>query len=728
MAKRTQPPWHVEALKETPPLRLFNSLTRKKEVFLPKNGKQVQWYSCGPTVYDAAHMGHARSYISFDILRRVLSEYFGYNVMYVMNITDIDDKIIRRARKEYFYKQYIAESSEKPLEKILEDTKSSLEHLVQKVQNASDPSMRQMLDKLADDIGVAIDKVQKSIEQNDPSILRSSIQEMLVLAKDPLGDILDKQLSTTIENNSIFFDLPAYWEQKFHEDMDSLNILRPDVVTRVSEYVPEIIAYIQQIISNGLAYVSNQSVYFNVNVFDSKENHSYAKLVPEAYGDLKSLEEGEGELSEHKEKRSPNDFALWKSSKPGEPAWDSPWGKGRPGWHIECSVMASAICGNSLDIHTGGVDLKFPHHDNEIAQAEAYFDNDCWVRYFLHSGHLTIAGCKMSKSLKNFITIGDALKEYSARQLRFAFLLHSWRDTLDYSKNTMDIALSYEKMFMEFFLNVKDIIQSMNDSRSSDRFLKWNDAEKHLNEIFFATKEAVHYALCDNIDTRTALEKIKECITDCNIYMKGAQVNAHLLKNISLYITSILKIFGVVTEKETIGFSAMKATDSDNTETVLMPYLKVLGEFRDEVRLKAKEAKNISILECCDKLRDDKLPELGVRLEDREGKPSAIKLVDKQILLKEKEERERIKLLKEEEKAKRLAKKAEKEAQKLIDPKIMFIHMKDKYSAWDDDGLPTHDVDGKELSKNSRNKLKKLQMAQEVKYSASQQHSETQVN
>lgn len=149
------------------------------------------------------------------------------------------------------------------------------------------------------------------------------------------------------------------------------------------------------------------------------------------------------------EKKSVIDFALWKSSKAGEPWWDSPWGKGRPGWHIECSVMASAICGESLDIHTGGVDLKFPHHDNELAQAEAYFNNSHWVRYFLHSGHLTIAGCKMSKSLKNFITIQDALKKNSSRQLRLAFLLHSWKDTLDYSDNTMNMAVQYEK-----FLNV----------------------------------------------------------------------------------------------------------------------------------------------------------------------------------------------------------------------------------------------------------------------------------
>lgn len=227
----------------------------------------------------------------------------------------------------------------------------------------------------------------------------------------------------------------------------------PDVLTRVSEYVPKIVKFIQRIIGNGLAYEANGSVYFDVNGFDKCENHHYAKLVPEAYGDTTSLQEGEGDLSvtndRLSEKRSPNDFALWKASKAGEPWWDSPWGRGRPGWHIECSAMASDIFGSIFDIHTGGVDLKFPHHDNELAQSEAAFNEKEWVKYFLHTGHLTISGCKMSKSLKNFITIQEALTKHSATQLRLAFLLHSWKDTLDYSEKTMEMASQYEK-----FLNV----------------------------------------------------------------------------------------------------------------------------------------------------------------------------------------------------------------------------------------------------------------------------------
>ncbi|XP_014277584.1 cysteine--tRNA ligase, cytoplasmic [Halyomorpha halys] len=714
MAKRTQPNWILETGKPIPALRLYNSLTRKKEIFTPLNGNKILWYSCGPTVYDASHMGHARSYISFDIMRRVLSDYFGYEVLYVMNITDIDDKIIKKARKEYLFKKYIDEKRE--IADVLEDTKTALKLLIVKAQKTTDDSVRDMLNKLRDSVDSAIKDLESAIKENNNEGMNSSLQILLQTAKDPIAEKLDNEYSSSVNENSIFTDLARHWESKFHEDMDSLNILRPHVLTRVSEYVPEIIDYIQQIIKNGMAYESNSSVYFDVNAFDSKDNHTYAKLVPEAYGDVGSLEEGEGELTNNKEKRSPTDFALWKASKVGEPWWDSPWGKGRPGWHIECSVMASAICGNTLDIHTGGVDLKFPHHDNEIAQAEAYFDNDCWVRYFLHSGHLTIAGCKMSKSLKNFITIAEALQQYSARQLRFSFLLHSWRDTLDYSKNTMDYALSYEKMCNEFFLNVKDLINSEPISNISDNFKKWNERDLELNNVFSLTKEAVHEALCDNLDTRSALDKIKECISKCNIYLKNDDAKSQLIKSISTYIMKLLKVFGIIVENEQIGFSVSEAFNFSNVEEKLMPYLKVFGEFRDEVRRKAKEINNKDILECCDILRDTKLPELGVRLEDREGKPSAIKLVDKETLLKEKQEKELQKQLKEEAKKKQQALQAEKDAQRRIHPKEMFLKMVDKFSAFDSEGLPTHDIDGKEISKGQLKKLQKLQQAQYKKY------------
>ncbi len=206
--------------------------------------------------------------------------------------------------------------------------------------------------------------------------------------------------------------------------------------------------------------------------------------MPEAFGDSKALAEGEGELSDEKqEKLNPTDFALWKLSKPGEPAWDSPWGRGRPGWHIECSAMAGAIFGSQIDMHSGGIDLKFPHHDNEIAQSESAFCNDNWVNFFVHSGHLHIQGCKMSKSLKNFITIKEALQKYSSRQIRILFLLHSWKDTLDYSDQAMEGALTFEKACKELFFKVKDFSRNVKfDSTSA--FVKFTPVEVELLRVY----------------------------------------------------------------------------------------------------------------------------------------------------------------------------------------------------------------------------------------------------
>lgn len=206
-------------------------------------------------------------------------------------------------------------------------------------------------------------------------------------------------------DHSIFRALAAHWEGEFFRDMRRLRVRDPDTLTRVTEYVPEIVAFVQRIIANGFAYAVGGSVYFDTRAFDGKDGHAYARLQPWSRGNRALLEEGEGALADAAGRRAPADFALWKASKPGEPSWPSPWGAGRPGWHIECSVMASAVLGEAMDVHSGGVDLAFPHHDNEMAQAEAYHGCPAWVNYFLHTGHLHIEGLKMSKSLKNFITI-----------------------------------------------------------------------------------------------------------------------------------------------------------------------------------------------------------------------------------------------------------------------------------------------------------------------------------
>ncbi|XP_042216553.1 cysteine--tRNA ligase, cytoplasmic-like [Homarus americanus] len=515
MPKRPDPRWSLPKGVEPPRLHLYNSLTRKKELFLPQ-GHVVTWYSCGPTVYDDSHMGHARSYVSFDILRRVMQDYFGFVIHYVMNITDIDDKIIKRARTTYLVKQY--RESQVPRDQVYDDIAAAMEHHNAIIATTTDPDKCKMLIDEVQKVKIAAEALKTVTNSSNAAEASVKQEELLASASSVLGEWLDKQKGRDITDNSIFAELPRHYEEEFNKDMEALNVLPADVITRVSEYVPQIVEYVEKIIANGYAYESNGSVYFDVGKFDAEPNHYYAKLVPEAYGNQEALEEGEGALSLNtaQEKRSPNDFALWKASKPGEPAWPSPWGPGRPGWHIECSAMASDVLGESLDIHTGGVDLKFPHHDNELAQAEAHYNNDYWVRYFLHTGHLHIDGCKMSKSLKNFITIKKALQDNSASHLRIAFLLHAWKDTLDYSSNTMEGARQFNKMVTEFNLNIQDLIRRTGCTSS-----EWTPMEVSLQSAFNSGRVSVHKALCDNIDTRTALDHIRDLITEANKYMNN---------------------------------------------------------------------------------------------------------------------------------------------------------------------------------------------------------------
>ena len=266
-----------------------------------------------------------------------------------------------------------------------------------------------------------------------------------------LSPYLDSLYKDTIDgkDHTIFTDVTKYWEAQFMEDMDALNVIRPDVITRVTTYVPQIAVFVEKIVQKGFAYEADGSVYFDIAAFE-KAGNPYARLRPESRNDKALQEEGEGSLSKNLGgKRGAADFALWKKSKAGEPVWQSPWGLGRPGWHIECSVMASDVLGSQMDIHSGGIDLAFPHHDDELAQSEAYYcehgREHNWVRYFLHMGHLSIAGSKMSKSLKNFQTIRDALKsDYTPRGMRIVFLMGRWNDGVEISPDMRTMAEGWE--------------------------------------------------------------------------------------------------------------------------------------------------------------------------------------------------------------------------------------------------------------------------------------------
>ncbi|KAF7458533.1 cysteine-tRNA synthetase (CysRS) [Cryptosporidium felis] len=531
-------------------LMLNNSMTGGKVEFIPVNGKRVNWYACGPTVYDSAHLGHARNYVTFDVIRRVLVDYFGYDVYLVMNITDIDDKIIKRSNEQ---------------------------------------------------------------------------------------------------KRGNFLELAREYELEFLNDMKELNVIMPDVITRVSEFIPEIIDFIATIISRGFAYESEGSVYFDVESFRADEKHVYGRMEPKSVADINRVLEGEGELGEHaKDKRSPLDFALWKKAKPEEPCWDSPWGKGRPGWHIECSVMASNTLGFPIDIHSGGIDLRFPHHDNELAQSEAHYDQTQWVNYFLHSGHLHIHGSKMSKSLKNFKTIREVLKDYSPRHIRMLFLLHRWDAPMNYSPETsLQEAVAVDKTFVNFFANIKARLRTsfLNNT------LKHDIEEEKLRLAIESSSEKIDEHLRDNVNTPEVIQTLQSLVSVANCYMNSKpddKIVGTILKRCATYVYKILSILGLCSDgAEKLNYSDTSSTDSNSakTEELQDEFMRIIGEFRCHTKnesrklmgLCKKEKKalanndfsnignlidevnksSLSLLSKCDQVRDNQLAKINITLEDR---------------------------------------------------------------------------------------------------------------
>ncbi|HED4429836.1 TPA: cysteine--tRNA ligase [Pasteurella multocida] len=313
-------------------LKIFNTLTREKEIFKPIHANKVGMYVCGITVYDLCHVGHGRTFVCFDVIARYL-RYLGYDLTYVRNITDVDDKIIKRA----------------------------------------------------------------------------------------------------LENNETCNQLVEKMIAEMHKDFDALNVLRPDVEPRATHHIPEIIAMIEKLIARQHAYVSaNGDVMFDVESF--KE---YGKLSRQ---NLEQLQAG-ARVEIVNVKKNPMDFVLWKMSKPGEPSWPSPWGDGRPGWHIECSAMNHKELGEHFDIHGGGSDLTFPHHENEIAQS-CCAHSGRYVNYWIHSGMIMVDREKMSKSLGNFFTLREVLSLYDAESVRYFLLTAHYRSQLNYSEENLNLAHS----------------------------------------------------------------------------------------------------------------------------------------------------------------------------------------------------------------------------------------------------------------------------------------------
>uniref|UniRef100_A0ABI7WHL0 cysteine--tRNA ligase n=1 Tax=Felis catus TaxID=9685 RepID=A0ABI7WHL0_FELCA len=376
-------------------VKVYNSLTRRKDPLIVGSADAASWYSCGPTVYDHAHLGHACSYVRFDIIRRILTRVFGCNIIMVMGITDVDDKIIKRASE----------------------------------MNVSPASLANL------------------------------------------------------------------YEENFKQDMAALKVLPPTVYLRVTENIPHIISFIEGIIANGHAYSTAQgNVYFDLR----SRGDRYGKLVGAVPSPATEPVDSD--------KRHPSDFALWKAAKPREVFWASPWGNGRPGWHIECSTISSLVFGSRLDIHSGGMDLAFPHHENEIAQCEAFHQCRQWGNYFLHSGHLHVKGKeeKMSKSLKNYITVKDFLKTFSPDVFRLFCMRSSYRSAVDYSDGTM---LEAKHLLLAAAAFIEDARAYM-----KGQLVCGPVGEGLLWERLRHTREAVKAALADDFDTPAAVDAVMDLI------------------------------------------------------------------------------------------------------------------------------------------------------------------------------------------------------------------------
>ncbi|AIJ30689.1 cysteine--tRNA ligase [Actinobacillus suis] len=448
-------------------LKIYNTLKREKEEFKPINPNQIGMYVCGVTVYDLCHFGHGRTFVSFDVIARYL-RYLGYNLRYVRNITDVDDKIIKRA----------------------------------------------------------------------------------------------------LENNETCDQLVDRMIAEMHKDFDDLNILRPDVEPRATKHIPEIVAMVEKLIANGHAYVAaDGDVMFDVESFKkygALSRQNLEQLQAGARVEIKSV------------KKNPMDFVLWKMSKEGEPSWQSPWGNGRPGWHIECSAMNSKELGEHFDIHGGGSDLMFPHHENEIAQSCCAHGGD-YVNYWLHTGMLTIDDEKMSKSLGNFFTIRTMLEKYESETLRYFFLTAHYRSLLNYSLDNLDLARSaLERLYTSL--------------RGCDLSVEAVGGEQYV--------EAFKAAMDDDFNTPGALAVLFEIAREVNKLKTEDVAKAN---GLAVRLKELAGVLGLLYQDP----EAFLQGDADNDEVA---EIEALIKQRNE----AKAAKNWAV---ADEVRD-KLKAMNIVLED----------------------------------------------------------------------------------------------------------------
>jgi len=492
-------------------IKIYNSFTKNKEEFIPVEKDKVKMYVCGMTVYSDAHIGHARTYFAFDIIRRYF-EYKGFKVIYVQNITDVDDKIINAANRE------------------------------------------------------GIDALEYS------------------------KDFTDKCLN----------------------DLDKLGIRRADLYPKASETIPDMIEMIKKIIENGFGYVADGDVYFSVEKFKN-----YGKLSGQKIEDLQTgirINPGDKKLK-------PLDFALWKKAKPNEPFWESPWGKGRPGWHIECSTMSSKYLELPFDIHGGGMDLRFPHHENEIAQAEAATKKK-FANYWMHIGLLTVNGEKMSKSLGNIINIKDLLNSWNAETIRFFFAQAHYRSPPDFSENGLKNA---EKSLKRVYRLKDKLFKLSNNSSKKIKIESLDKEELEYYKNITDFKKQFEKAMNDDFNTPEAIAIFFNFINQSNKFLRNNKNPKIELCKYSL--DTILKLGKIITLFQ-IDKSKDKLSDKSDIiklKKVLSKYTKEFDnyDFEDvinkllEIREKARKNKD---WEKSDKIRNE-LKEIGYEIQDTNDGP-----------------------------------------------------------------------------------------------------------